>query len=80
MARFAPDGKQLYHVGGGERAGHIWSLSLDDGQEERVTDLVGRHGSVGWVLDTDGRYLYFTWQEDLGDIWVMDVVTGESGG
>ncbi len=23
---------------------------------------------------TDGSYLYFTWQDDLGDIWVMDVV------
>jgi hypothetical protein len=24
-------------------------------------------------LATDGEYLYFTWEEDFGDIWVMDV-------
>jgi hypothetical protein len=25
-------------------------------------------------LATDGKYLYFTWRGDMGDIWVMDVV------
>ena len=29
-------------------------------------------------LPPDGEYLYFTWEERLGDIWVMDVVTDES--
>jgi hypothetical protein len=24
-------------------------------------------------LGTDGKYLYFTWEEDFGDIWLMDV-------
>jgi len=28
---------------------------------------------VGWPPATDGRYLYFTWRADVGDIWVMDV-------
>jgi len=28
-------------------------------------------------LSTDGAYLYFTWEQDLGDIWVMDVVCDE---
>jgi hypothetical protein len=23
---------------------------------------------------SDGEFLYFTWRDDLGDIWVMDVV------
>jgi hypothetical protein len=27
------------------------------------------------VLIARGRYLYFTWREDEGDIWVMDVAT-----
>jgi len=32
-------------------------------------------GSLGSeALATDGRYLYFAWEEDIGDIWVMDVV------
>ncbi len=25
-----------------------------------------------------GDYIYFVWEELLGDIWVMDVVTDES--
>jgi hypothetical protein len=25
---------------------------------------------------TDGRFVYFVWSEDLGDIWTMDVVSG----
>ena len=27
-------------------------------------------------LATDGRYLYFRWEEELGDIWVMDKTGG----
>ena len=76
MIRFAPDGKRLYY---GDRE-NIWALSLDDGRKVRVTDLVGRRGGLGWTLETDGQYVYFMWQEDLGEIRVMDVVTGESGG
>ena len=41
---------------------------------------MGRRGGLGWTLETDGQYVYFMWQEDLGEIRVMDVVTGESGG
>ena len=53
-------------------------MSLSDGQEVVVADLRDRRGSMGWHFSTDGAYLYFTWWEDLGDIWVMDVVTDES--
>ena len=50
-------------------------MSLEDGRESPVTDFSGRYGSLFWFsLATDGDYLYFTWEEDLGDIWVMDVV------
>lgn len=43
-----------------------------------MTDLSGRRGSMGpLALATDGNYLYFTWEDDLGDIWVIDVVTDE---
>ena len=28
---------------------------------------------------TDGRFLYFSWREHVGDIWVMDVVGGRGG-
>ncbi len=45
------------------------------GEERQVTALVGkRRGHIGTeAFATDGRYLYFTWEDDLGDIWVMDV-------
>jgi hypothetical protein len=23
---------------------------------------------------SDGKYLYFPWRDDVGDIWIMDVV------
>ena len=34
----------------------------------------GRRGRLALqALATDGEHLYFSWQEDIGDIWVMDV-------
>jgi hypothetical protein len=48
---------------------------MEDGREYPVTDLTGRRGAMRpFSLATDGKYLYFTWGEELGDIWVMDVV------
>jgi Tol biopolymer transport system component len=56
-------------------AGNIWSLSTEDGEARMMTDLSGKPGTLGGeALDTDGEYIYFTWEEDLGDIWLMDVV------
>jgi len=52
-------------------------LSPSDGREYVVADLKGRPGMMGWELSTDDSYLYFTWWEDLGGIWVLDVVWGE---
>ena len=52
----------------------LWKLSLERGQVSRLTKLEGRRGNIGDSFATDGRYLYFTWREDDGDIWVMDVV------
>ncbi len=40
----------------------------------QLTDLRDRNGQMGVVaLATDGKHLYFTWEEELSDIWVMDV-------
>jgi hypothetical protein len=46
-----------------------------DSTVSRLTKLEGRRGNIGGDFATDGRYLYFTWREDDGNIWVMDVVT-----
>ena len=65
----------IYLTGLGERAGAIWEMAANGGKERPVTDLRGRRGYLESLsLATDGRYLYFTWGEDLSDIWVMDVV------
>jgi len=78
MARWSPDGNVLYFTGWHERAGNLWAMSMEDGREYPVTDLVGRRGAMGLTFSMGGEYLYFTWWEDIGDIWVMDVVTNES--
>ena len=73
--RWSPDGSHIYLTGMSERAGSIWEMAADGSRERPVTDLRGRRGYLeSLAFATDGRYLYFTWGEDLSDIWVMDVV------
>ena len=36
-----------------------------------------RADHFGLRLAPDGRFLYFSRGEDIGDIWVMDVVTDD---
>jgi Tol biopolymer transport system component len=73
-ARWAPSGDRLYFTAQEERAGNLWEVSVADRVERPVTDLSGRPGSIGdLALASDGRYLYFTWESDVGDIWVGDV-------
>lgn len=74
QSRWSPDGKVLYFQGWDARAGNAWAVSPENGTERQVTDLAGRRGRLGAGVATDGRQLYFTWREEPGDIWVMDVV------
>jgi Tol biopolymer transport system component/serine/threonine protein kinase len=72
--RWSPDGRHVYFTAFGERTGNLWGVSVDDGVERPITDLTGRRGSIGQIaIATDGDYLYFTWEDHLGDIWVADV-------
>jgi Tol biopolymer transport system component len=75
--RFSADGQSLYYcVITGPRDKHgFWKLSLASGDISRLTKLEGRRGSIGYDFAIGGHYLYFTWREDEGDIWVMDVAT-----
>ena len=73
---WSPDGTTIYFKGAADR--DFWAHTLDGRYERRVTALRGRRGKLGNHFATDGVHLYFPWQEDLGDIWVMDVVTDES--
>ena len=75
---FSPDGAHVYFVGFGDKAGSLWEVPAGGGAARRVTKLEGKPGGLGnAALATDGKHLYFAWEEDLGDIWVMDVVTDE---
>ncbi len=72
-ARWSPDSETVF----AKRNGNFWAFNVEDGSEHRVTDLVGRSGGLGSGMTTDGSWIYFAWRQDLGDIWVMDVVHGE---
>ena len=66
----AQDGKTIYY----SRGENIWAVSMDDKIERPVTAFQGRYGRLGFhALATDGRYLYFGWRQDTGDLWGMDV-------
>ena len=72
---WSPDSREVYF----RRSQNYWALSLDDGSERQLTALGGRQGSTTDDNGkTDGRYLYFAWRADQGDIWVMDVLQGEA--
>jgi Tol biopolymer transport system component/tRNA A-37 threonylcarbamoyl transferase component Bud32 len=68
-ARLSSDGKVLYYLG----EDNLRALSLEEGGQYPMTDLAGRRGTLGWGVATDGQFLYFSWAEETGDIWVMDV-------
>ena len=74
--RWSPDGRRLFfHCSVNE----LCELSPKDGEEQLVVDLAGRRGMLDrFSLAADGEFLYFSWEEDEGDLWVMDVVMDES--
>lgn len=72
---WSKDGRNVYYGGALERRGNVYAVGADGRDDRPLTDLRGRRGSlVANSLATDGRYLYFSWQEDLGDLWVADLV------
>jgi Tol biopolymer transport system component len=74
-ARWSRDGRHIYFVGAAERAGNYWSVALADRTERPVTAFAGRRGSPGVMIPAvSDTHLYFTWRDDLGDIWTMDIL------
>ena len=68
---WSPDGHQIYFKVFGRG---LWELSVAEGSIRQLIDLKGRYGAFELSgLATDGQYLYFPWEEDTGDLWVMDV-------
>ena len=77
--RWSKNGKWIFFLRVAEGTRTLWALSLDDRSDRRMADLVGKPGVMGIQgLATDGENLYFRWEEEIGDIWVMDVVTDET--
>jgi Tol biopolymer transport system component len=75
MLQWSSDGRGIYFIGVGDAKDNVWHISLGTGKEQPLTALTGRRGTMGESgLGTDGRYLYFTWEEARGDIWVADIV------
>jgi Tol biopolymer transport system component len=72
--RWSVDGKRIYFIGFAERTNNIWALDVETGAEWPLTDFTGRPGTLtATALATDGKSLFFSWDEDPGDVWVVDV-------
>lgn len=72
--RWTPDGRSILYRAQ-PSAIHIIDAS-GTSQSRLLVDLSGRPGDMGlYGTPTDGRFVYFTWNDDLGDIWVMDAAS-----
>lgn len=73
--RFSADGERFFFIRIEESAGNLWTHSLANRSEHPITDLSGRRGTLQpFSLATHDDLVYFTWEEELGDLWVMDAV------
>jgi hypothetical protein len=72
----APDALAIHFV---DETG-LRAVTVADGRVRSTMSFKGRHGTFvptsGSAVSRDGRFVYFIWREDQGDIWVMDVVRG----
>ncbi len=76
--RWSDDGEHIYFI---QQRGNndLWAVTLEGGSERRMTRFTQKAGSLGsYALAADKGCLYFAWRNDLGDIWVMDVVSGDN--
>ena len=71
FAKWFPDGHSIVFVYGA----NLWQATVDGKPARPLTNFVGRRGYLENDPATDGRYVYFSWREDISDIWVMDVVS-----
>ena len=78
---WSTDGATMYASG----EGGVWSVANDGKGLRQITAGGGDGrrflgggkpgtGVIPMTLSTDGRFIYFSWAERVGDIWIMDVV------
>jgi Tol biopolymer transport system component len=71
------DGRRVYFTLMRGEAEHVFEVGFDGRGERAVAEFAGVRGRLGReALATDGRHLYFVWEQDLGDLWVMEVEGG----
>jgi Tol biopolymer transport system component len=75
---WAPDGRTMY-VAHSSASALFSEATLDGTPLRRLTADIGalaggRLGSTRTSAASDGKFVYFAWAENVGDIWVMDVV------
>ena len=67
---WSADGARIFFP----REGNFWSVVLETGDERPVTDLIGRRGTLNTQpASVHEERIYFTWRDDVGDIWLMDI-------
>jgi hypothetical protein len=74
---WSPDGDRVFFVARRKGRGNLYEKEFGRRAERQLTDFAGRPGRLEFLWDTDGRFLYFAWREDFGDLWVMDVDQGQ---
>ena len=70
---FSPGGDTVFFGARRGDHGNLYEKEFGSSTERQLTALAGRPGYLGSLDDTDDEFLYFTWSEDHGDLWVMDV-------
>jgi Tol biopolymer transport system component len=75
--RFSPDGTRLYFSGIRRGSNDLWELTLASGRERQLTRFPQGIGELGEYIAASKTHLYFTMRNDVGDIWVMDVVADD---
>lgn len=69
---WAPDGENVCFAAQRGGQGNLYEKEFGSSTVRRLTDFAGRPGYLGELNGSDGEFLYFTWNEDHGDLWVMD--------
>jgi Tol biopolymer transport system component len=70
---WSPDGSRVFFAARRGGYANLFERGPGPAGGRQLTDFVGKRGSLATLDGTDGEFLYFTWREDVGDLWVMDV-------
>jgi Tol biopolymer transport system component len=73
---WSSDGAHIYFIGNRDGATNVWQVAVKTKTERKMTDLKGRAGFMSNPSITlDRRHIYFAWREDIGDLWVANLVS-----